>query len=59
MCCVFDSVVKRLLKQFEICLGVFAIFLSNFMEVFSESGSGSALLDIPCMVFQRICMLCM
>ena len=43
--------VNRLVKQFEICLGVVAILLLNIMEVFSEGGG--ALLDIPCMVFKR------
>ena len=33
------------------CLGVVAILLLNDMEVFSVGGG--ALLDIPCMVFQR------
>ena len=41
--CVFDSV----------CLGVVVIFLLNVMEVFGV-GVG-ALLDRPCMVFQRMC----
>ena len=45
MCCVFDSV----------CV-LFAILL-NVMAVFSVDGS--ALLDRPCMVFQRMCVLCL
>ena len=37
------------------CLGVVAILLLNVMNVFSVNGG--ALLDIPCMVFQRMCVL--
>ena len=48
--------VNCLVKQFAICLGVVVILLLNVMEVFSVSGS--ALLDRPCMVFQRKCVLC-
>ena len=49
--------VNYLVKQIAICLGVVAILLLNVMDVFSVCGS--ALLDRPCMVFQRVCMLCM
>ena len=45
-----------LVKQFAICLGVVAILLLNVMEVFSVCGG--ALLDRPCMVFQRVCVCC-
>ena len=38
-------------------MGVVAILLLNVVEVFSVGGG--ALLDIPCMVFQRMCVLCM
>ena len=44
--------VNCLVKQFTVCLGVVAILLLNVMDVFSV-GEG-ALLDRPCMVFQRI-----
>ena len=54
VCCVF---VNSLVKQFVICLGVVAILLLNVMEVFSVGGG--ALLDRPCMVFQRMCVLCL
>ena len=54
VCCVF---VNCLVKQFAICLVVDVILLMNVMEVFNVSGS--ALLDRPCMVFQRMCVLCM
>ena len=44
-------------EKFAICLGVVAILLLNIMDVFSV-GRG-ALLDRPCMVFQRMCVLCL
>ena len=46
-----------LVKQFAMCLGVVAILLLNVMDVFSVCGG--ALLDRPCMVFQRVCVLCL
>ena len=46
-----------LVKQFAICLGMVVILLLNVMEVFSVGGG--ALLDIPCMTFQRMCVLCL
>ena len=49
--------VNCLVKRFAMCLGVVAILLLNAMEVFSACGG--ALLDIPCMVFQRVCVLCL
>ena len=54
VCCMF---VNCLLKQFAICLRMVAILLLNVMEVFSVDGG--ALLDRPCMVFQRMCLLCL
>ena len=45
------------LNQFAMCLGVVAILLLNVMEVISVRGG--ALLDRPCMVFQRVCVLCL
>ena len=54
VCCVF---VNCLVKQFAMCLGVVAILLLNVMDVFSVCGG--ALLDRPCMVFQRVCVLCL
>ena len=54
VCCVF---VNCLVKQFVMCLGVVAILLLNVMDVFSVCGG--ALLDKPCMVFQRVCVLCL
>ena len=41
--------VNCLVKQFAMCLGVIAILLSNVMDVFS----------VCCMVFQRVCVLCL
>ena len=49
--------VNCLVKQIAICLGVVAILLLNVVEVFSVGGG--ALLDRPCMVFQRMCVLCL
>ena len=46
-----------LVKQFAICLSVVVILLLNVMEVFSVCGS--ALLDRSCMIFQRMCVLCL
>ena len=48
---------KSLVKEFAICLGVVAILLLNVMDVYSVGGG--ALLDRLCMVFQRMCVLCM
>ena len=45
------------MKQFAICLNVVTILLLNVMEVFSVSRG--AMLDRPCMVFQRMCVLCL
>ena len=57
MCLFVNCLVKQfgmcLVKQFGMCLGVVAILLLNFIDVFSVCGG--ALLDIPCMVFQRVC----
>ena len=49
--------VNCLVKQFAICMGVFVILLLNVMELLSVVGG--ALIDIPCMVFQRMCVFCM
>ena len=48
--------VNCLVKQFALCLGVFAILLLNDMDLLSVVGG--ALLDRPCMVFQSICVCC-
>ena len=57
VCCVFDSVYDLFGKHSTICLGVVAILLLNVIDVFSVGGG--ALLDRPCMVFQRMCVLCL
>ena len=49
--------VNCLVKQIAMCLDVVSILLLNFMDVFSVYGG--ALLDRPCMVFQRVCVLCL
>ena len=49
--------VNCLLKELAMCLGVVAILLLNVMEVFRVCGG--ALLDRPCIVFQRGCVLCL
>ena len=46
-----------LVKQFAMYLGVVAMLLLNVMDVFSVCGG--ALLVRPCMVFQRVCVLCL
>ena len=48
--------VNCLVKQFAIRLGVFVILLFNVMLL---RVVGGALLDRPCMVFQRMCVLCL
>ena len=48
--------VNCLVYQFAICLGVFAILLLKVMELCVDGG---ALLDRPCMVFHRMCVLCL
>ena len=58
LCVAYLTVfVNCLVKQFAICLGVGAILLLNVMDAFSVGGD--ALWDIPCMVFQRMCVLCL
>ena len=49
--------VNCLVRQFAMCLCVVAVFLLNIMDVFSVGGG--SLLDRPCMVFHRMCVLCL
>ena len=49
--------VNCLVKQFAMCLGVVSVLLLNVMDV--SSVGGGALLDRPCMVFHRKCVLCL
>ena len=57
VCCVFDSVCELFGETIRNVFGCSAILLLNIMEVFSVCGD--ALLDIPCMVFQKMCVLCL
>ena len=58
LCVAFLTVfVNCLVKQLAMCLVVVAILLLNVMDVFSVGGG--ALLDRPCMVLQRMCVLCL
>ena len=52
----FTVCVNCLVKQFAMCLGVVAILLLNVMDVFIVYGG--ALLYRPCMVFQRVRVVC-
>ena len=60
-CCVFDSVCELFGETIRNVFGCgcyfVAILLLNVMDVFSVGGV--ALLDRPCMVFQRMCVLCL
>ena len=49
--------VNCLMKQFAVCLGVFAILLLKVMELLCVVRG--ALLDRPCMVFHIMCVLCL
>ena len=49
--------VNCLVKQMAMCLGVVAVLLLNVMDVFSVCDG--APLDRPCMVFQRVWVLCL
>ena len=49
--------VNLLVKQFAICLGVVVILWLNVVEVLSVWGG--ALLNKPCMVIQKVCVLCL
>ena len=49
--------VNCLVKQFAMFLGVVAILVLSVMDVFSMCSG--YLLDRPCMVFQRVCVLCL
>ena len=58
LCVAYLTVfVNCLVTLFTICFGVVAILLLNVMIVFCMCGA--ALLDRPCMVFQRMCVLCL
>ena len=58
LCVAYLTVFMNcLVTQFAMCLGVVAILLLSVMDVFSVCGG--ALLDRPCKVFQRVCVLCL
>ena len=50
-------VCKLFGEKFALCLGGVVSVLLNVMELLRVGGG--ALLDIPCMVFQRMCVLCL
>ena len=52
VCCVLDSVCELFGETIRNVCGL----LLNVMDVFSVCGG--ALLDRPCMVFQRVCVCC-
>ena len=52
---MFDSVCEPTI--FAIFFGMVVILLLNVMEVFSVGGG--TLLNRPCMVFLRMCVLCL
>ena len=49
--------VNCLVKQYAISLGMVVILMWNAMEVLSVGAR--VLLDRPCMVFQKMCVLCL
>ena len=57
VCCVFDSVCELFGETIRNVFGCSCYFLLNVMDGFSVCGG--ALLDRPCMVFQRVCVLCL
>ena len=56
VCCVLDSVCKLFGETIRDVLTVW-VWLLNVMNVFIVGGG--ALLDRPCMVFHRMCVLCL
>ena len=54
VCCVLDSVCELFGETIRNVFG--CVLLLNVMDVFSVCGG--ALLDRPCMVFHRMCVLC-
>ena len=52
-----DSVCELFGETIRNVCGCSCILLLNVMDVFSVCGG--ALLDRPCMVFQRVCVLCL
>ena len=56
LCCVFDSVCELFGETIRNIFGC-GILLLNILDLFSVAGG--ALLDRPCMVFPRMCVLCL
>ena len=57
VCCVLDSVCELFGETIRNVCGCSCNFLLNVKDGFGVCGG--ALLDIPCMVFQRVCVLCL
>ena len=55
--CMFDSVCELFGETIRNVFGRGCYFVLNVMDVFGVGGG--ALLDRPCMVFQRMCALCL
>ena len=56
VCYVSDSVCEWFGKTICNVLGVYLILFLNILEMLNVGGR--ALLDRPCMVFQRVCVYC-
>ena len=56
VCCVFDSVCELFGETIRNMFWCGCYFVLNVIEVFSVGGG--ALLDIPCIIFQRMCCAC-
>ena len=57
VCCVLDSVCELFGETIRDGFGCGCCFLLNVMDVFSVDGG--ALLDRPCMLFYRRCVVCL
>ena len=57
VCCVLDSVCELFGETIRNVFGCGAVLLLNVMDVFSVGGG--ALLDRLCMVFHKMCVLCL
>ena len=57
VCFMFDYVVNCLLNAFAICVGEVSVFSLKVMVLFL--GCVGVVLASPCIVFQRVCVLCL
>ena len=58
VCFMFDCVGELFVEcAFAICVGEVSVFSLKVMVLFL--GSGGVLLASPCIVFQRVCVLCL